>query len=61
MSVMTNDVGVETMIRGQHGTMKFEDGAEWGQKGKVVIHEQGAWAPEFRKNNADLGEDRREG
>jgi predicted dehydrogenase len=54
VSVMTNDVGIDTMIRGQHGTMTFQDGAEWGQGGKVVIKEQGAWAPEFRKNNADL-------
>lgn len=54
VSVMTNDVGVETMIRGQHGTISFEGGAEWGQGGKVLIKEQGVWAPEFRKNNADL-------
>lgn len=52
-SVMTNDVGLETVIRGQHGTMQFKDNADWGDGGKLVIREQGEWSPEFRRANAD--------
>jgi len=47
-SVMTNDVGLEDMIRGQWGTMTFGDGP--------VIREQGTWWPEFRKVNGGLFE-----
>lgn len=46
-SVMTNDVGIEDIIRGQHGTMRF------GGDG-LSLAEQRAWADEFRKANADL-------
>lgn len=52
-SVMTNDVGVPCKIRGQHGTMNFEGGSEWGNRGQLVLEEQGTWWPEFRKANAD--------
>jgi predicted dehydrogenase len=54
-SVMTNDVGVPTMIRGQYGTMDFGGGAAQEVPGSDVrIREQGTWWPEFRKANADL-------
>ncbi len=53
VSVMTNDVGIDTIIRGQHGTMEFKDGCDWGDKGRLVFREQSEWAPEFRKANAD--------
>lgn len=46
VSVMTNDVPLGDMIRGQHGTME-PAGNGWSFK------EQGVWAPEFRKANAD--------
>lgn len=46
-SVMTNDVGLPDIIRGQHGTME-------SAKGGWKITEQGEWSSEFRKNNADL-------
>lgn len=46
-SVMTNDVGLPDIIRGQRGTMSWENNA-W------KIAEQGAWWKEFRKANADL-------
>lgn len=42
-SVMTNDVGIEDIIRGQYGTLTFDDG--------LVLREQGAWWKEFRKAN----------
>ena len=45
-SVMTNDVGVDDVIRGQHGTMTFANG--------VTIKEQGTWAQEFRERNKDV-------
>ena len=45
-SVMTNDVGVVDVIRGQHGTLTFEDG--------ITLSEQGSWAPEFRRTNSDM-------
>ena len=45
-SVMTNDVGVEDVIRGQHGTLTFKDG--------ITLSEQRTWAAEFRTNNGDL-------
>ncbi|MCH2149544.1 MAG: Gfo/Idh/MocA family oxidoreductase [Phycisphaerales bacterium] len=44
-SVMTNDVGVDDVIRGQYGTMNFKSG--------LHIKEQGTWAPEFREANKD--------
>ncbi len=50
-SVMTNDVGVPCIIRGQYGTMQFEDGSEWGNQGRIVLEEQSTWWPEFRKYN----------
>ncbi len=49
-SVMTNDVGVETMIRGQRGTLNFKGGEA---SGTMVIKEQSAWAKQFREANAD--------
>ncbi|MFN0131700.1 MAG: Gfo/Idh/MocA family protein [Phycisphaerales bacterium] len=52
-SVMTNDVGLDTVIRGQYGTLAFKDGSDWGDQGKLAFSEQGVWAPEFRKKNAD--------
>lgn len=45
-SVMTNDVGVPDIIRGQHGTMEFGGG--------ITIKEQGTWWPEFRKANPEV-------
>jgi predicted dehydrogenase len=42
-SVMTNDVGLETVIRGQHGTMFVDEGP------KLVG--QGAWEAEFKAKN----------
>jgi predicted dehydrogenase len=45
VSVMTNDEGVPDIIRGQYGTMTFEDG--------IALKEQGVWAEEFRKANKD--------
>lgn len=45
VSVMTNDVGLDTMIRGQYGTMKWGDG--------IKIDEQGTWWQKFREANAD--------
>ena len=47
VSVMTNDGGIDTIIRGQHGTITFSDNA-------IELKEQGTWSPEFRKANADL-------
>jgi predicted dehydrogenase len=44
-SVMTNNVGVEDVIRGQYGTMNFKNG--------LRIQEQGPWASEFRETNKD--------
>lgn len=56
-SVMTNDVGLDTVIRGQQGTMYFNGGSDTGNSGVVVVREQGAWKDAFRKANADvLGE-----
>ncbi len=45
VSVMTNDLGVPDIIRGQYGTMKFDGG--------VSMHEQATWAEEFRHANRD--------
>ena len=42
-SVMTNDVGLDTVIRGQHGTMFVDEGP------KLVG--QGAWEAEFKAKN----------
>ena len=47
VSVMTNDVGVPTVIHGQHGTMEFGDRV-------VAVKEQSAWWEDFRKTNAGL-------
>lgn len=47
VSVMTNDGGLETVIRGRHGTIALADQA-------IELREQGTWWPEFRKANADL-------
>ncbi len=44
VSVMTNDVGVPDIIRGQYATMEF--GAA------VTVREQAAWMDEFRSINA---------
>lgn len=43
-SVMTNDVGLDDMIRGQYGTIELAD--------KVTVREQSVWWPEFRDVNA---------
>ncbi|MEM7229843.1 MAG: Gfo/Idh/MocA family oxidoreductase [Planctomycetota bacterium] len=43
-SVMTNDVGLDDMIRGQYGTIEFNGG--------ITIREQRAWHDEFRMINA---------
>jgi len=47
-SVMTNDVGLPTIIRGQHGTMFLDDGP------KLVG--QGTWAEEFKAKNGGVME-----
>ena len=54
VSVMTNDVGLDTVIRGQHGTIEFKTDTQEGTGGKLAVSEQGEWAPEFRSVNADL-------
>ncbi|MHC5024885.1 MAG: Gfo/Idh/MocA family protein [Planctomycetota bacterium] len=43
-SVMTNDVGVPDVIRGQYATMEFGS--------TLLVKEQGTWWPEFREANA---------
>jgi hypothetical protein len=53
VSVMTNDTGLDTIIRGQYATLRFEDGADWGNQGRITVREQEAWADEFRKANVD--------
>jgi predicted dehydrogenase len=50
VSVMTNDGQLDTVIRGQHGTIEFGD--------KLTIREQSSWWQEFRKINAGLFEQR---
>ncbi|MCA9295808.1 MAG: Gfo/Idh/MocA family oxidoreductase, partial [Phycisphaerales bacterium] len=45
-SVMTNDDGLDDRIRGQYGTMNFDDG--------ITLSEQSVWANEFRAANADV-------
>lgn len=52
-SVMTNDVGLDTIIRGQHATMYFTGGSDTGNSGVLRIREQEAWHRQFRANNAD--------
>jgi predicted dehydrogenase len=47
VSVMTNDGDLDTIIRGQHGTIAFGDG-------EIELREQETWWPEFRKTNADI-------
>lgn len=44
VSIMTNDVGIDDVLRGRHGTMTFEGGAP-------VLREQGTWWREFREAN----------
>ncbi|MCZ6834773.1 MAG: Gfo/Idh/MocA family oxidoreductase [Planctomycetota bacterium] len=44
VSVMTNDLGLDTIIRGQQGTIKVGD--------HLTVIEQGTWWPEFRATNA---------
>ncbi len=44
VSVMTNDNGLDTTIRGQQGTIEFGD--------HLTVKEQGVWWPEFRATNA---------
>ncbi|MHC4948613.1 MAG: Gfo/Idh/MocA family protein [Planctomycetota bacterium] len=44
VSVMTNDVGIDDIIRGQHGTMKLGS--------PLRVTEQGVWWKEFRSVNA---------
>lgn len=53
VSVMTNNVGLDTVIRGQYGTINFRDGADTGDSGKITFSEQGDWAKEFRAANTD--------
>ncbi|NNF43354.1 MAG: hypothetical protein HKN62_09960, partial [Phycisphaerales bacterium] len=43
-SVMTNDVGLDSVIRGQYGTIDFDKA--------LTITEQSAWFKEFRSINA---------
>jgi predicted dehydrogenase len=52
VSVMTNDSGLDTIIRGQHGTIEFGD--------KLTLREQSVWWKEFRAVNAGLVEQRME-
>jgi hypothetical protein len=44
VSVMTNDNGLDTRIRGEYGTIEVAD--------HLTIREQRDWWPEFRKLNA---------
>jgi predicted dehydrogenase len=54
VSVMTNDTGIDDVIRGQHGTMYFSGNFDTGTTGSSIrIVEQADWWPEFRKVNAD--------
>jgi predicted dehydrogenase len=46
VSVMTNDVGVDDVIRGQYATMEFGD--------TLQVAEQGAWWERFREINSGL-------
>ncbi len=45
VSVMINNQGLPTVIRGQRGTMEFHDR-------RIDLIEQGTWWPEFREVNA---------
>ncbi len=47
VSVMTNDVGLPTVIHGQRGTLSLGDR-------RIDIQEQSAWWKEFRETNAGL-------
>ena len=53
VSVMTNDFGLDTVIRGQYATMFFEGGSDSGNSGKIAVREQGAWKKQFRERNAE--------
>jgi predicted dehydrogenase len=44
VSVMTNDVGIDDIIRGQYATMEIGNG--------IVLNEQSAWWSEFREVNS---------
>ncbi|MFO0980654.1 MAG: Gfo/Idh/MocA family oxidoreductase [Planctomycetota bacterium] len=46
ISVMTNDGGTQTVIRGQRGTIELGD--------NLTVREQADWWPEFRKANDGL-------
>jgi predicted dehydrogenase len=50
VSVMTNEGGLDTTIRGQHGTIEFGD--------ELIVREESVWWPEFRETNAGLVEHR---
>jgi hypothetical protein len=53
-SVMTNDVGLDTVIHGQYGTLEFGGGGIKELPGDDVrIKEQGTWWKKFREANAD--------
>lgn len=52
VSVMTNDVGIDDVIRGQHGTMHFTGNFDTGTSSNTIrLAEQGAWSREFRAAN----------
>jgi predicted dehydrogenase len=53
-SVMTNDVGLDTVIHGQYGTMEFGGGSAKELPGdEIRMKEQGTWWKKFREANAD--------
>ena len=53
VSVMTNDVGVDDVIRGQYGTVLFSGEFDSGTTGSSIqVVEQGEWWPEFRQANS---------
>lgn len=53
VSVMTNDVGIPDVIRGQFGTLQFSGEFDTGTTGdSILVAEQGEWWPEFRDRNS---------
>ncbi len=53
VSVMTNDVGIPDVIRGQFGTMHFTGDFDTGAAGSSIrVVEQSEWWPEFRTANS---------
>jgi predicted dehydrogenase len=53
ISVMTNDVGIPDVIRGQHGTLHFSGDMDTGTTGDSIrVAEQGEWWREFRESNS---------